>query len=165
MVFHLCLHLIWRLSFNNCHLCYTSEHTLQQQAIVKFYGVFASHWRSLAFAPEWSGSGASSWGQRKSRYAIHARRHSSDKAFRYLKRITVIPAVCQSLASLKRSLRYWYWADVTDYTSLYRLAISYVFVKQSDFPSYCTLRSQSYNHNHRDSLNRSYRAKLPNSLN
>ena len=37
---------------NNYHLHYASEHALQQQATVKFHGVFASHWRSLAFAPE-----------------------------------------------------------------------------------------------------------------
>ena len=73
-------------------------------------------------------------GQYEPRYAIHARRHSNDKVFRYLKRIIVIPAVYQSLASLKRSFRCWHWADVTYYTKLYSLAVSYVFVKQSDLP-------------------------------
>ena len=37
---------------NNSYLLYTSNLTLQQQATVKFHGVFASHWNSPAFAPE-----------------------------------------------------------------------------------------------------------------
>ena len=57
----------------------------------------------------------------------------------HLKRIIVIPAVYQSLARLKPSLRYWHWADVTNYTHLYRLAVGCVFVKQSDLLCYCTL--------------------------
>ena len=51
----------WRLkcrlaptSLNNSHLHYTMNLVLQQQATVKFHGVFASHWKSLAFAPEWN---------------------------------------------------------------------------------------------------------------
>ena len=57
----------------------------------------------------------------------------------HLKRIIVIPAVYQFLAPLERGLKCWHWADVTAYTHLRRLADSYVFIKQSDFPSYCTL--------------------------
>ena len=63
-------------------------------------------------------------GQWQPRYAIHAGRQSNDKAFRYLKRIIVIPAVYPLLAPLKRSLKYGHWADVTNYTHLYRLAVS-----------------------------------------
>ena len=37
---------------NDSYLRYTTTLTLQQQATVKFHGVFASHWKSLAFAPE-----------------------------------------------------------------------------------------------------------------
>ena len=37
---------------NNSYLLYTPGLTLQQQATVKFHGVFASHWKSLVFAPE-----------------------------------------------------------------------------------------------------------------
>ena len=34
------------------HLLYTTRLATQHQATVKFHGVFASHWRSLASAPE-----------------------------------------------------------------------------------------------------------------
>ncbi len=69
-------------------------------------------------------SEALNWGQWRSRYAIHAGRQSNGKAFSYLKRVIVTPAVYQLLAQLKPSLKYWHWADVTDYTHLYRLAVS-----------------------------------------
>ena len=69
-------------------------------------------------------SEASNWGQWRSRYAVHAGRHSNDKAFRYLKRIIVIPAVYLLLAPLNWNLKYKHWADVTNYTHLYRLAVS-----------------------------------------
>ena len=39
------------LSFSNYHLRYTAKPVLQQQATVKFHGVFTSHWNTLAFAP------------------------------------------------------------------------------------------------------------------
>lgn len=81
----------------------------------------------------------SSLGQGEPRYAIHARRHSNDKVFRYLKRIIVIPAVYKPLAPLDGSLRYLHWADVTSHTHLFRLARRYVFVKQSGSPCNCTL--------------------------
>ena len=42
----------------------------------------------------------------------------------YLKRVIVTPAVYLLLASLKGSLKYRHWANVTDYTHLYRLAVS-----------------------------------------
>ena len=38
---------------NSSHILYTTKLTSQQQATVKFHGVFTSHWRSLASAPEW----------------------------------------------------------------------------------------------------------------
>src|SRR3989344_8582290 len=40
-------------------------------------------------------SGESSSGQWRSRYTIHASRHSTDKVLRYLKRVIVTPAVYQ----------------------------------------------------------------------
>jgi hypothetical protein len=87
--------------------------------------------RGLRFPPEIPGlctrmeySEDSNLGQWRSRYAIHAGHHSNGKAFRYLKRIIVIPAVYLSLALLKKSLRYRHWADVTTYTNLCRLADS-----------------------------------------
>ena len=83
----------------------------------------------------------SSWGQWGSRYTIHASRQSNDKVLRYLKRVIVTPAVYLLLAPLKRSLKYRHWAGVIDYTHVYTLAVNYVFVKQSDPLSYCTLRS------------------------
>ena len=36
---------------NNSYLRCATKHTLQLQVTVKFHGVFASHWNSLAFAP------------------------------------------------------------------------------------------------------------------
>jgi hypothetical protein len=69
-------------------------------------------------------SGDSSLGQQRSRYTIHAGRHSNDKAFRYLKRVIVTPAVYQLFTPLNRSLKYWHWADITFYTQLYSLAES-----------------------------------------
>ena len=48
-----------------------------------------------------------------------------------VKRIIVIPAVYQLLASLKRGFKYWHWADVAFHTHLFRLAKSGVFVKQT----------------------------------
>ncbi len=104
------------------------------------------------------------WGQWKSRCAIHAGRQSNGKAFRYLKRVIVTPAVYLLLAPLDRSLKYRHWADVTNCTHLYRLAVSYVFVKQSDFPDLCTLQSHTYIHKCRDPLYRRHGANLPSSL-
>lgn len=79
--------------------------------------------RGLHFPLEFSGfctgkefSEGSSQGQWSSRYAIHAGRQSNGKAFRYLKRVIVTPAVYQLLAPLERSFKYRHWADVTDYT-------------------------------------------------
>ena len=91
-------------------------------------------------------------GQWVSRYAIHARRQSNDKVFRYLKRVIVTPAVYPILAPLKGSLNYGHWADVTDYSHLYRLAVSYVFVKQSDTLSHCALDTHPYGYKFRDPL-------------
>ena len=67
-------------------------------------------------------SEASGLGQCESRYAIHARRHSNDKVFRYLKRVIVTPALYPLLAPLNRGLKYGQWADVTFYTRPYGLA-------------------------------------------
>ena len=67
-------------------------------------------------------SGDSSLGQWRSRYTIHAGRHSNGKAFRYLKRVIVTPAVYQLFTPLKRSLKYWHWADITFYSKLYSVA-------------------------------------------
>ena len=53
VVLHRCLFQSQRLELNSSHLRYTTQSTSQQQTTVKFHGVFASHWRSLAFAPEW----------------------------------------------------------------------------------------------------------------
>lgn len=81
-------------------------------------------------------SGVSSRGQWGSRYAIHASRHLNGKVLRYLKRVIVTPAVYQLFAPLNRSLKYWHWADFTNYTHPFELAVGYVFVKQSDPPSH-----------------------------
>ncbi|MDK2907579.1 MAG: hypothetical protein PWQ87_37 [Candidatus Woesearchaeota archaeon] len=79
-------------------------------------------------------SGVSSRGQWGSRYAIHASHYLNGKVLRYLKRVIVTPAVYQLFAPLNRSLKYWHWADFTNYTNPFELAVGYVFVKQSDPP-------------------------------
>ena len=108
-------------------------------------------------------SGDTSSGQWRSRYTIHASRHSNDKVLRYLKRVIVTPAVYQLVTPLNRSLKYWHWADITFYTQPYGLAESYVFVKQSDHLSHCALKSQ-LSYESRDPFFRRYRTYLPNSL-
>jgi hypothetical protein len=65
---------------------------------------------------------------------------------------------------LKRSLKYWHWADVSLYTHPYGLAESCVFVKQSDLPSHCALQRQPKGNRRRDPLCRRHGASLPNSL-
>ena len=49
VVFHCCL--AFSCDWLNYHLHYTTGPTSQQQATVKFHGVFTSHWRSLASTP------------------------------------------------------------------------------------------------------------------
>jgi len=127
--------------------------------------------RGLRFPLESSGlytrvecSGAANPGQWRSRYTIHASRQSIGKVLRYLKRVIVTPAVYEILAPLNRSLNYSYWAGVTFHTHLFRLAESYVFVKQSDLPCYCTLNAPPYGDRSRDPLNLSHGANLPTSL-
>ena len=109
-------------------------------------------------------SGVSSLGQWRSRYTIHAGRHSNGKAFRYLKRVIVTPAVYQLFTPLERGLKYWHWADITFYTQHHCLAESFVFVKQSDRLCNCTLESHLCRYECRDPLYRRYRTNLPNSL-
>ena len=86
------------------------------------------------------------------------------KATIHLKRVIVTPAVYQLFTPLKRSLKYWHWADVTFYTHPYGLAEGYVFVKQSDHLSYCALNSHSCEYECRDPLYQRYGTNLPNSL-
>ena len=83
------------------------------------------------------GSLGSIQGQCGSRCFVHASRQLSDKVLRYLKRVIVTPAVYRSFVPLNRSLRYLHWAEVTDRIHRFRFAISYVFSKQSEPPSYC----------------------------
>ena len=51
VVLHRRLNSIRKLNHNNSYLRYATELTSQHHATVKFHGVFASHWTSLAFAP------------------------------------------------------------------------------------------------------------------
>ena len=52
VVLHYCLNYpLTLITSNSSHLRYTTQIALQRQATVKFHGVFASHWKSLAFAP------------------------------------------------------------------------------------------------------------------
>lgn len=45
--------------------------------------------------------------------------------------VIVTTAVYRFLVSLYRSFKCLHWAELTDYTNLFRVAISYVFKKQS----------------------------------
>ena len=69
-------------------------------------------------------SGDTSSGQWRSRYTIHASRHSTGKVLRYLKRVIVTPAVYQLFTPLKRSLKYWHWAGIAFYTRRFHVAES-----------------------------------------
>lgn len=44
--------------------------------------------------------------------------------------VIVTTAVYKVLTPLNRRFKYLHWAGITDYSSLYRFAISYVFEKQ-----------------------------------
>ena len=45
------IHQLTPIASNSSHLRYISKIVPQRQATVKFHGVFASHWKSLDFAP------------------------------------------------------------------------------------------------------------------
>ena len=42
------------MASDGSHLRYITTTAPQRQITVKFHGVFASHWKSLAFTPGWS---------------------------------------------------------------------------------------------------------------
>ena len=56
---------------------------------------------------------------------------------RYLKRVIVTPAVYWSFTRLNPVFRYQHWAGFSDHTNPFGLAVTYVFSKQSEFPSHC----------------------------
>ena len=66
-----------------------------------------------------------------------AGRYLSGKAFRYLKRVIVTPAVYWRFTELNSSFTCQHWAGVAPSTHPYGLAGSYVFIKQSNLPSHC----------------------------
>ena len=66
---------------------------------------------------------------------------------------------------MNRSLKHRHWAGLTEYTSPFGFALSYVFDKQSGSPCYCDLPLHSYEHSYRHPLYRRYRANMPSSLN
>ena len=66
--------------------------------------------------------------------SLHARRHLIGKVFRYLKRVTVTPSLYWPFTPLKEGFSNQQWEGLTDCTGLYRIAVSYVFVKQSVLP-------------------------------
>ena len=106
-------------------------------------------------------------GQRRPSYTIRASRHSDDMVLRYLKSLTVRPAVSWALAPLKGGLRHHDWAGFTTCTHLFRFADSYVLNKQSGPPCNCNLLSPFYlstKDKYRHHLFRSYVASLPISL-
>ena len=83
-----------------------------------------------------AGSLSSSQGQQGPRSTIHAGRYLSDKAFRYLKRVIVTPAVYWRFTTLNRSFTCQHWAGVAPSTHPFGLARSYVFIKQSGPPGH-----------------------------
>ncbi len=83
------------------------------------------------------GPGRGQWG---ARYAIHASRYLTGKAFRYLKRVIVTPAVYRRFTRLNPGFTYRHWAGVGPGTSPFGLAGTYVFIKQSAPPSHCDPR-------------------------
>lgn len=52
MVLHFPLSQDRNLEHGGSHLLYEAKTLLQRQTAVKLYGVFVSHWRSLAYSPE-----------------------------------------------------------------------------------------------------------------
>jgi hypothetical protein len=68
--------------------------------------------------------------------SLHASRQLSDKVLRYLKRVIVTPAVYRSFDPLERILRCRHWAGFSHYTHPFELAVTYVFIKQSESPCY-----------------------------
>jgi hypothetical protein len=68
---------------------------------------------------------------------LHASRQLSDKVLRYLKRVIVTPAVYRSFGRLNPDFRYRHWAGFSDHTHPFGLAVTCVFVKQSDLPRHC----------------------------
>ena len=86
-------------------------------------------------------SPGSTWGQRDSRWTIHASRQLSDKVLRYLKRVMVTPAVYGPFFPLDWAFRYPHWAGFSGNTHPFGLAATCVFIKQSESPSHCDLPS------------------------
>ena len=71
--------------------------------------------------------------------SLHARRQLIGKELRYLKRVTVTPSLHWRLARLDPGLRYQHWAGISLHTHPFEFAETYVFIKQSEFPSICDL--------------------------
>jgi hypothetical protein len=69
-------------------------------------------------------------------------------AFVHLKKVIVTSAVSWVLALLNESLKHHDWAGLTDYTSPFGFAISYVFDKQSGSPCHCDLQMPQINLRH-----------------
>ena len=92
----------------------TWKATMQRQAAVKLYGVFACGLKVGLCASKVNFAGHIA-GQWSPRWTIHASRQLSDKVLRYLKRVIVTPAVYWSFARLKPGFRYQHWR-IQDYT-------------------------------------------------
>ena len=75
-------------------------------------------------------------GQWECRYVIHASRQLSGEVLRYLKRVSVTPALYQPFFRLNSTFRYWQWADVSHHTQPFDSAMTCVFGKQSHSPCY-----------------------------
>jgi hypothetical protein len=81
------------------------------------------------------------WRQWDSRYAIHAGHQLNAKEFRYLRTVRVTAAVYWDLEKKRKPfyLALQHWADVSLYTSFYKLAETCAFIKQSLSPILCQL--------------------------
>ena len=82
------------------------------------------------------------------------------KGLRYLKTVIVTAAVYEPFFLLYKVIRYSHWAGVAGCTNLFRLAASYVFIKQSGISSHCNPSFHKDGH----PISKSYGANLPNSL-
>ena len=74
-----------------------------------------------------------------SRYSIRAGRNLPDKEFRYLRTVIVTAAVHWSFSSNREvlPLTFQHWAGLSPYTSLFSLAETCVFGKQSPGSFHC----------------------------
>lgn len=116
-----------------------NDKSTARQTAVKLHRDFSSQRcvpaRSLAYV----GSADTPLGQWEHRGSLHARPNLPGKAFGYLKKIIITPAIGQCFFPLCWGLTYWYWAGFTEHLNVFTLTLRYVCIEQSCSPSYCNL--------------------------